>query len=718
MTAGSRLTARLARLWRRRRLAHSIAVLSAILVAGSALIAVIALERNRAQLLEAAGENLGGTAGALAHQSGREISRIDADLARLAQILTARPEVATDDPAVAVMLREFAWQNPWIANLLILDRSGSVVNASQPFRGARPIGIAAKAAADGLSIGPSQAGPPAVGWWLPLRRTLLRGDATIGYVVAVVPVAMFADQFAAFEGGKGSLRIALVLDDGTLAAATPATAAIGSRLPWAASLLATPAPGGVAAAAPAADDAGSVRSWHRVTGWPLTVIASRDRGDILGLWYGQCAASLAAWLLLALTAAGLTLLVLRALERQQLAILRQRRVEQRLSRQTTMLQNTLENLGEGISVFSGSGHLVAWNSRFGEMLDLPDDMIGGRTLREILQFQAQRGDFGELADVEAHVAERLDLFYRDLPTTRERMTTAGRVLRISRRAMPGGAAISVYSDITEMRAFERQIVEACSQSELASRSKSEFLANMSHELRTPLNAIIGFSEIISSEIFGPVKNPRYLEYMTDIHSSSLHLLAIINDILDMSKIEAGRLELTREPLSAQQAIGEALRMMQESASDRNIKLIQEFPAEEVVIMADARAIKQIFINLISNAVKFSHPSGEVRIRLAVDQSRLAVIEVADAGIGMSAEELERALQPFGQAKPTITREYGGTGLGLPITKGLVEAHGGSLTLTSQPGLGTTVRLTLPTEQTRLNRALEWLQSGNLLPAAD
>jgi signal transduction histidine kinase len=720
MIAGGRLTQRLARLWRRPRLAHSIVVLGAILTAGSALITLIALERSRAQVIDAASDNLAGTAAAVAVQTARDLSRIDAALAYVGQAFTARPAIATHDPVMGATLREFAEHCPMLANLLIVDPAGRVIDAAAPDTAIRQIAIADSDHENGDRplIGPLQTGPAPVGWWLPVRRPLLRGNARIGYVVAVVRVAMFTDMFAAFDSRNGNPRIALVLGDDPLAAATPAAAAvIGSRLPWAGSLLSTRAAEGVAADASAQDRVDWLRGWHRVPGWPLTVIASRDRRDILRPWYGQCAASLAALLLFALTAGGLTVLALRALGRQQVAMLRQRRSEQRLSRQTALLQNTLENLGEGVSVFSASGHLVAWNTRFGEMLELPNEMIGGKTLREILLFQAQRGDLGEIADVEADVAERLATFYRELPATRERTTAAGRVLRITRRAMEGGAVISVYSDITEMRAFERQIVQASSQSELANRAKSEFLANMSHELRTPLNAIIGFSEIISNQIFGPVKNPRYLEYMTDIHSSSLHLLAIINDVLDMSKIEAGRLELTPEPLSAQQAIGEALRMMQENARERDIALTPEFPVEEVVILADPRAIKQIFINLLSNAVKFSHPGSEVRIRLSVDHSRMAVMEVADAGIGMSEEELERALQPFGQAKSVITREYGGTGLGLPITKGLVEAHGGRLTLTSRPGHGTTVCVTFPTEQTRLNQALEWLHSG-MAPAGD
>src|SRR4029453_18359752 len=157
--------------------------------------------------------------------------------------------------------------------------------------------------------------------------------------------------------------------------------------------------------------------------------------------------------------------------------------------------------------------------------------------------------------------------------------------------------VSVYSDITEIKLSERKSIQACSLAEMANRSKSEFLANMSHELRTPLNAIIGFSEIISQELFGPIGNEKYLEYITDIHKSSLHLLSIINDVLDMSKIEAGKLELSKEMLNIGNVIADIFRMMHEQAASRGIELIRELPEAEVRVCADERAMKQVFLNL-------------------------------------------------------------------------------------------------------------------------
>jgi signal transduction histidine kinase len=421
------------------------------------------------------------------------------------------------------------------------------------------------------------------------------------------------------------------------------------------------------------------------------------------VWYGEPTPLTIAFAPFSLAAAILAWCAVRALERQQLAAAHQRRRELRLKRQNSLLQSTLENIGEGLSVFDSQGRLVAWNFRFCELLGLPADLTGGATLRDILTLQAARGDFGK-GEPAGEVAERLELFYRDVPTTKERVTPAGRTLQIRRRMMPNGAVVSIYSDVTEIRASERKLIEARSQAELANRAKGDFLANMSHELRTPLNAIIGFSEIISNELFGPIANAKYLEYIKDINASSLHLLSIINDVLDMSKIEAGKLELAKEVVHIENVIGEVMRMVHERARSRNIELTAQLSEEEVDIWADERSMKQIFLNLLSNAIKFSKEGGSVHVRVIADRPDAAVLEIEDHGIGMTEEEQERALQPFGQAKPVTTRNYGGTGLGLPITKGLVEAHGGTLTLDSRAGYGTIVRIVLPRERTRLKSA--------------
>jgi signal transduction histidine kinase len=421
-------------------------------------------------------------------------------------------------------------------------------------------------------------------------------------------------------------------------------------------------------------------------------------GASIFIWYGEGTPLVVNFVLFSSVAATLAWCGVRVVERQQLAVAGLQRGELRLKSENSLLQSTLEHIGEGVSVFDSQGRLVAWNFRFRELLDLPADLAVGASLHDILMHQAARGDFGE-DDPKAEVARRLDLFYRDVPTSKERVMPPGRTLQIRRRAMPNGAVISIYSDVTEIKASERRLIEARSQAEAANRAKGDFLANMSHELRTPLNAIIGFSEVISNELFGPVGNEKYLEYIKDIHTSSLHLLSIINDVLDMSKIEAGKVELAKEVVQIQNVVSEVMRMVHERARSRDIELTAQLSDENVEIWADERSMKQIFLNLLSNAIKFSQEGGQIYVRIVTDQPDIVVLEIEDHGIGMSEEEQERALQPFGQAKPVTTRNYGGTGLGLPITKGLVEAHGGTMTIDSRAGYGTLVRIVLPRERT-------------------
>jgi signal transduction histidine kinase len=386
-------------------------------------------------------------------------------------------------------------------------------------------------------------------------------------------------------------------------------------------------------------------------------------------------------------------LMFAALNRQQRAVAELRSREQQLAEQSALLQNTLENMGEGLSVFDRDGRLIAWNGRFAKWLQLPLDLTNA-SLRDILLGQARRGDFG-LVDPEREARERFERFYREVPTIKERTTETGRVLQIRRRAMPDGGVVSLYSDITERKATEETMQEARAQAELANEAKSDFLANMSHELRTPLNAIIGFAEAISSELLGPVTDKRQLEYIKDIHSSGLLLLSIINDVLDMSKIEAGKLVLAPERVAVRPVIGDAVRMVRERARSRKIDLVTTVPKSDISVWGDERAIKQITLNLLSNAVKFSHDGGRVDIRAGLDDAGDLVLEVEDSGIGMTEDEIGRALQPFGQAKAAMTKTHGGTGLGLPIARGLAEAHNGSLVVKSAPGRGTLVRIILP-----------------------
>ncbi|MCH6576249.1 MAG: ATP-binding protein [Alphaproteobacteria bacterium] len=254
------------------------------------------------------------------------------------------------------------------------------------------------------------------------------------------------------------------------------------------------------------------------------------------------------------------------------------------------------------------------------------------------------------------------------------------------------------TNIEAMKRAEQELLRAKEDAEIANRAKSDFLANMSHELRTPLNAILGFSGIVQNESFGPIGNPKYRGYITDIHESGRHLLALVDDLLDFSRIEARRHKLDEEQIDVPKVIRSCLTLVKERAQEGGVKIVSEVPEELPALFADKRNIKQILTNLLSNAVKFTSSGGGVTVRAWVHADDGYVFQVADTGIGIALEDIPKALSPFAQVDGSLNRKYEGAGLGLPLAKSLVELHGGSLDLQSQVGVGTTVTVRFPAER--------------------
>jgi len=686
------------------RLQNAMMVLCAVLVSAYGASMYASIHHAYQQTMDDATATLESIARSSEVGTNRSIFAIDAALLGVERMLeTLLPDTPLDDPAVKLLLNQFDDQTLVVRDILLLDNDGHLLNraglpsANEDYSH-RAFFTVHRSGSSSLYIGRPER-DATEGWSVMISRPIWRHGRVVGVIAADVPVTVFTDFYNSVVANSG-VAVELLFDDGTLLAAEPLRdEQVGREAAEASSVLAAArtAASGVLGNAPEATEP-DVVSFTHVAGRPLVLVASRSRADILGQWRGECANSVVAFVLFTVMAGCLTWLMVYAVDRQQKGAADLRASEERLQRQSGLLQSTLENMGEGLSVFDAEGRLVAWNAKFVELLDLPTEPTVESNLRDILALQIRRGDFGA---VEAGTLdERFSRFYREVPLVRERLTPSGRALQIRRRAMPGGAVVSLYSDVTERKAADTTMAQAWAQAELANRAKSDFLANMSHELRTPLNAIIGFSEILSGEHLGPLKNLRYLEYANDIHSSGEHLLSIINDVLDMSKIEAGKLEINDEEILVQDLLSGSVRMVRERARKQLVELVTRIADSHHMIVADERALKQCLLNLLSNAIKFSEHGGTIVVEASIAADGSSVIAIADDGIGMSDDELRRALQPFGQAQASTTRTHGGTGLGLPITQGLIEAHGGVMAVVSAPGRGTRVTITLPPERTR------------------
>ncbi len=264
--------------------------------------------------------------------------------------------------------------------------------------------------------------------------------------------------------------------------------------------------------------------------------------------------------------------------------------------------------------------------------------------------------------------------------------------------------VVVVTDITQRKVAEQAMLRAKNQAEHANRAKSDFLANMSHELRTPLNAILGFSEIISKQLLGPVGTIAYREYANDIYMSGTHLLNIISDILDFAKIEATALKLEETEVDLSRLLGTCVRFMSARAAQADVNVTLALPPACPGVWADDLRLKQIVLNLLSNAIKFSAAKTTVRVEASVTETGAVELAIVDQGCGMTAKEVEIALQPFRQIESSMVKRSEGTGLGLPLAKRLIDLHGGELLIETTPQVGTTARVRLPPARTRANQA--------------
>ncbi len=398
----------------------------------------------------------------------------------------------------------------------------------------------------------------------------------------------------------------------------------------------------------------------------------------------------------------------------------ERRLAERTATADMRLRDAIESISESFVLWDSANRLVMCNSKFQSLHGFGDTNVAPGT------------PFETVASSAHHAIVRTPLKFEDRPEEGARAFEAqiegGRWLKIAERRTKDGGFVSVGTDITALKRHEERLMDSerrlmalvadlrksqqtlemqalqlaelaqnyadeKTKAEDANRAKSEFLANMSHELRTPLNAIIGFSELMESGLFGPLGNPKYNEYSRDIKDSGRYLLDVINDILDMSRIEAGRVQLNLQPMNLDEVIADAIRVMSVRADEKHLTVVSESD-EGVTIDADKRSLKQIALNLISNAIKFTPENGRITLRTR-QSARAALLVIEDTGIGIPKSALAKIGKPFEQVESQFTKTYKGSGLGLAIAKSLVELHGGTMRIRSNEGVGTTVIIRLP-----------------------
>ena len=383
------------------------------------------------------------------------------------------------------------------------------------------------------------------------------------------------------------------------------------------------------------------------------------------------------------------------------------------------VRDAIESINEGFALLDSEMRFVLVNSNFVNMYPVSGRLaVPGSSMMDMLRYGAEHGEYPNVktrAQVEEFVASWMERFLSGDRYLGEGEMPDGSWFLVSHHPTATGGYVSIRADITtqkkreaelsatmsdleiktlELAVLADELEQARRTADLANLGKSQFLANMAHELRTPLNAINGFSEIILKEMFGPMPE-RYKGYVEFIQQGGAHLLSLINDILDLSKIEAGKMEVHVEAMPTEQVAYQAIESLRKAAEERRLSLRSEIAADCAILHADPRAVRQMLLNLMSNAVKFTPHFGSITLSVRRAGDTGISIAVADTGIGMNAEEVVKALEPYGQVESDLSKKHKGTGLGLPLVKSLAELHGGSMRLESERGKGTTVTVFLP-----------------------
>ncbi|MCH7550590.1 MAG: PAS-domain containing protein [Proteobacteria bacterium] len=415
-------------------------------------------------------------------------------------------------------------------------------------------------------------------------------------------------------------------------------------------------------------------------------------GDVLGtfaMYYGEPRKPSPSDLEIIETSARLAAI---AIERKQ--------IEDALRQSEERLRGAIGSLQEGFALFDAEDRLVALNDEYRNVSPGSQEILErGGTFEDVIRAHVSRGTISEAEGrEEAFIQERIAQHHNPGPPIIRQFTDGSWFMIKEVRTPEGGIAVS-FINITELKQAEAALREAKEEAEFANRAKTEFLANMSHELRTPLNSVIGFSDILKNLPAESFDNPKHREYIDDINESGKHLLQLINDILDVARIERGLLELNETKLDVTLLVASCQRLVNDRAFEAGLKLTAEVAKSLPALLADELRTKQILLNLLSNAIKFTPQGGSVKLKADIDSKNRFLFSVIDSGIGIAPEDIETVLSDFGQVDGSMTRKYDGSGLGLPLSKKLAELHGGELIIESELGAGTTVTVLFPKERT-------------------
>ena len=626
---------------------HFALLLGAGVMLAVALLLAVSMALQYSRELDDAQRSMDGLSRALAIQTERSVR--DADRT-LIEFLRRKRQAAENGFAVPPSAAEFGAANPTIVSLAYVSVAGGAGDVTAEAAARRAF---AEAGGDPVLV------PRLDGLVSVVRRDVAPDGTVVGAVVAVLDPAWLADFNHALNFSGES--VTTLVDDYGVVVARNGTDDGGDRL--------------VSSAA--------------VGEYMLTASISLPKFVLLAGWHRELKLFAAYGAVGCVAFSLLVTLLARQWGRRE-------RAEAAARLSETRFRDFAEAASDWLWETDADHRFVHISERFAEFTGGRLEDFLGKTRRETMANAA------DAAAVERHMedfaAHRL---FRDFVYP-IRTARGIRHIRVNGRPCFDEAGTftgyrGTASDVTDIVEAENRLRDAKNQAEFASRAKSEFLANMSHELRTPLNAVIGFSEIIYDQLFGNISR-RYVEYARDINMSGRHLLDLINDVLDMSKIEAGRYELHEEPVNLGETARLCATLMATRIAEGGVEVVCGPELAAAMVRADARAVKQILLNILSNAVKFTPPRGRVTVGVEAAAGGGLAVRVSDTGIGMAPEVVTHLAEPFYQADSSISRRFGGSGLGLAICRKLVELHGGRLEFDSREGAGTTVRVGFPRER--------------------